>query len=133
MRLSSYYHDLMGKAAKDHGNHPTTRHNSRCLPPRCLLTSAPDTTCKSAALLTALCNYTSTNPARKPVSRIPGETQVLLLQSVMPVSAGSCGQPPRVETQACSTYSEVSHQLQHYLVPSACEGFKKNNNKFRSA
>lgn len=87
----------------------------------------------ASRLLTALCNYTSTNPAWNPVSGIPGETQVLLLQSGMPVSAGSCGQPPRVETQACSTYSEVSHQLQHYLLPSACEGFKKKIIKFRSA
>lgn len=131
MGLNSYYHDLMGKAAKDYGNHFTTGPNSHCLRPRCLLTSAPDTnkTFKLATLLRRLPNDTDANLASKPISQIPGEAQVLLLQLVIP----NCRQPPPLETQSCSSYSEVSHQIQHYLVPSACEGFKKKFKKLRSA
>lgn len=83
----------------------------------CLLTSAPDTnkTFKSATLLRGLPNDTDAKPASKPISQILEEAQVLLLQSVMPISAGHCGQPPPLETHTCSSYSEVSHQIRHYI------------------
>lgn len=74
----------------------------------------------------------ATNPAKKTVPWISGEAQVPLLQLAMPISVTSCGQPPCLETQACSSYSEVRHQPQRYLVPSACEDLK-NYSKFRSA
>jgi len=110
----------MGKAAKDHGNHFTTGHNSHRLHPRCLPASALDAnkTFQLATLLRGLPKDTDANLASEPISQLSGEAQVLLLQWAMPISAGCCGQPPPLETQACSSYSEVS-QIQHYIVPPA--------------
>lgn len=121
MCLNSYCHDLMGKAAKDHGNHFTTGHSSHCLHPCCLLTSALDIskTFKLSTLLTGLTNDTDADLVSKLFHRAQEKLLqlVLLLQVMMPISSGRCKQPPPLETQACSSYSEVSHQIQDYPVP----------------
>lgn len=132
MYLNSYCHDLMGKAAKDHGNHFTTGHSSHCLHPRCLLTSTLDISkpFKSSTLLRGLTNDMDANLVSQPISQIPEKLLqlVLLLQVMMPISSGRCNQPPPLETQACSSYSEVSHQTRDHLVPSGCGSFEKTKN-----